>query len=110
MKDNFDIGSYSGLTQIFGTEYRHDFNRKWDVGVQASLLVTDVGDSERYSYGASVGHSFAKNVWLSVGFNIAGFTDEDFSAARYTAEGFYVKFRFAFDHYTARKAMAWWEK
>ncbi len=42
--------------------------------------------------------------------NIAGFTDEDFSAAKYTAEGIYMKFRFSFDHYTARKAMAWWEK
>ncbi|WP_455209540.1 OmpA family protein [Kaarinaea lacus] len=110
IKDNFDSDSYSGITQIFSTEYRHDFNRKWDAGVQASILVSDVGDSERYSYGVSIGHSFAKNVWLSAGFNFAGFTDQDFSGAKYTAEGFYVKFRFAFDHYTARKAMAWWEK
>ncbi|WP_455219652.1 OmpA family protein [Kaarinaea lacus] len=109
VKDNFESGSYSGITQIFGTEYRHDFNRKWDAAIQAALLVTDVGNSERYSYGVSVGHSFAKNVWLSAGFNFTGFTDEDFSAAKYTAEGFYVRFRFAFDHYTARKAMAWWE-
>ncbi|KPJ92178.1 MAG: hypothetical protein AMJ55_10200, partial [Gammaproteobacteria bacterium SG8_15] len=110
VKDNFDSGSYSGITQLFGTEYRHDFNRKWDAGVQASILLSDVGDSERYSYGVSVGHSFAKNIWLSAGFNFAGFTDQDFSGAKYTAEGFYVKFRFAFDHHTARKAMAWWEK
>ena len=110
VKDNFDSGSYSGVTQLFGTEYRHDFNRKWDAGAQASILFSDVGDSERYSYGVSVGHSFAKNVWLSAGFNFAGFTDQDFSGAKYTAEGFYVKFRFAFDHHTARKAMAWWEK
>ena len=110
VQDDFESGSYSGITQIFGSEYRHDFNRKWDAGVQASVLISDVGDSERFSYGASIGHSFAKNIWLSVGFNLAGFTDRDFSAAKYTAEGVYVKFRFAFDHYTTRKAMAWWEK
>ncbi|WP_455366069.1 OmpA family protein [Kaarinaea lacus] len=110
VKDDFDSGSYSGITQMFGTEYRHDFTRKWDAGVQASILLSDVGDSERYSYGVSVGHSFAKNIWLSAGFNFAGFTDQDFSGAKYTAKGVYVKFRFAFDHYTARKAMAWWEK
>jgi uncharacterized repeat protein (TIGR01451 family) len=110
VKDNFDSGSYSGVTQIFGTEYRHDFTPKWDAGVQASTLFSDVGDSQRYSYGVSVGHSFAKNVWFSTGFNFAGFTDRDFSAAKYTADGFYVKFRFAFDQHTARKAMAWWEK
>jgi len=110
VEDTFDSGSYSGITQMFGTEYRHDFSRKWDAGVQASILLSDVGDSEQYSYGVSVGHSFARNIWLSAGFNFAGFTDHDFSGAKYTAEGFYVKFRFAFDHYTARKAMAWWEK
>jgi uncharacterized repeat protein (TIGR01451 family) len=110
VEDTFDSGSYSGITQMFGTEYRHDFSRKWDAGVQASILLSDVGDSEQYSYGVSVGHSFARNIWLSAGFNFAGFTDKDFSGAKYTAEGYYVKFRFAFDHYTARKAMAWWEK
>ena len=110
VKDNFDSGSYSGITQIFGTEYRHDFTPKWDAGIQASTMFSDIDDSQRYSYGVSVGHSFAKNVWLSAGFNFAGFTDRDFSAAKYTADGFYVKFRFAFDQHTARKAMAWWEK
>ena len=36
--------------------------------------------------------------------------DDDFSAAKYTAAGTYLKFRFAFDHMTSREAMAWWEK
>jgi len=110
VEDDFDSGSYSGVTQLLGTEYRHDFNRHWDAGAQASMLFSDVGDSERYSYGVSVGHSFAKNIWLSTGFNFAGFTDQDFSGAKYSAQGFYVKFRFSFDQFTARKALAWWEK
>ena len=110
VKDDFDGKTYSGTTQIIGTEYRHDFSSNWDAGFQASILVSDVGDSQQYSYGASIGHSFARNVWLSVGFNIEGFTDNDFSAAKYTAEGIYVEFRFSFDHQTSREAMAWWEK
>jgi hypothetical protein len=110
VKDNFDSGTYSGITQMFGAEYRHDFNRRWDAGIQASLLLSDAGSGESHSYGVSIGHSFAKNIWLSAGFNFTGFTDQDFTGANYTAEGFYVKFRFAFDHYTTRKAMAWWEK
>ncbi|MGD8640657.1 MAG: hypothetical protein PVG89_08530, partial [Gammaproteobacteria bacterium] len=109
VKDQFDIGSYSGTTQLFGTEYRHDINNHWDVATQASMLLSDVGDSRRYSYGVSVGHSFAKNVWLSIGFNFAGFNDDDFSAANYTSQGLYVKFRFAFDQATVREGLAWWE-
>ena len=109
-EDRFDGEKYSGTTQLFGTEYRHDIDNHWDVGIQASLLTTDVGNTDQYSYGASLGHSFAENVWISVGVNLQGFTDSDFSAAKYTTQGFYVKFRFAIDHYTSRKFMAWWEK
>ncbi len=109
VKDKLSGRTYSGITQILGSEYRHDLNNYWDIGVQAALLHSEVGDSQKYSFGASVGHSFARNVWLSVGFNFDGFTDSDFSGSKYTAEGIYVKFRFAFDHYTSRKVMAWWE-
>jgi len=28
--------------------------------------------------------TFAKNIWVSFGYNFAGFADRDFSAARYT--------------------------
>ena len=108
--DDIDGVSYSAITQMFGTEYRHDFNQHWDAGLQASVMVSDISDSHTYSYGASIGHSFAKNVWLSLGYNLQGFTDGDFSGAKYTANGVYLKFRFAFDHHTTRKAMAWWEK
>lgn len=109
VKDELSGKTYSGVTQILGSEYRHDLNNYWDVGAQVALLYSEVGDNEKYSFGASIGHSFARNVWLSVGFNFDGFTDSDFSGAKYTAEGIYVKFRFAFDHYTSRKVMAWWE-
>lgn len=109
VKDELGGNTYSGITQILGAEYRHDFNAYWDVGVQASILHSDVGDNQKHSFGASVGHSFARNIWLSVGFNFDGFTDSDFSGAKYTMEGVYMKVRFAFDHYTSRKVMAWWE-
>ena len=74
------------------------------------MLVSDVGDNHRYSYGLSVGHNLIKNLWISAGINIDGFADDDFSTANYTAAGVYMKFRFAFDHLTTREAMAWWEK
>ncbi|MEE8379885.1 MAG: hypothetical protein V3R49_05880, partial [Gammaproteobacteria bacterium] len=107
--DNFDGVEYSGVTNLFGVEYRHDLNHRWDVGAQASLLISDAGSTNRYSWGVSIGHTLAKNLWISAGINIEGFSDNDFTAANYTASGVYAKFRFAFDHYTRRRAMAWWE-
>jgi len=108
-KDELDGDSFSSVTQVLGTEYRHDINPYWDIGLQVSGLFTTAANSSKYSYGASIGHSFVDNVWLSLGFNIDGFIDDDFSDAGYTAKGIYLKFRFAFDHYTSRKVMAWWE-
>ena len=108
--DNFDGEEYAGLTNLLGVEYRHDIDQRWDIGAQASMLVSDVGDNRRYSYGLSIGHSLIKNLWISAGINIDGFADDDFSTANYTAAGAYMKFRFAFDHHTTREAMAWWEK
>ena len=51
----------------------------------------------RYSSGFSIGHSVFENTWLSVGYNVSGFEDDDFTAADYTAQGPYVKFRMKLD-------------
>jgi uncharacterized repeat protein (TIGR01451 family) len=108
--DTFDGDRYSGFTNLLGAEYRHDITHRWDVGAQVSSLISNVGNSRQYSWGVSTGYSLMKNLWVSVGVNMEGFTDEDFSAANYTATGVYAKFRFALDQLTTRNALAWWEK
>lgn len=108
--DSFNTIEYDALTQLIGLEYRHDINTKWDIGLQGSTIFTDAGNNSAYSYGISAGHSFAKNIWLSLGFNFTGFEDDDFSGADYTADGAYLKFRVKFDQNTVRDMLAWWEK
>ena len=108
--DTIDAVQYDGSTHFLGSEYRYDFRKNWDMGVHASALQSELGSNMEYSYGVSIGYSFAKNTWLSVGYNFDGFDDEDFAAAGYTADGVYIKIRFGFDHNTSRDAMAWWEK
>ena len=53
-----------------------------------------------YSTGFDVGTTFAKNIWISVGYNFAGFRDDDFSASRHTAQGPYLKIRIKADQDT----------
>ena len=108
--DSFDSLEFDTVSQMLGIEYRHDINPKWDIGLQASTMFTDAGSNSVYSYGISAGHSFARNIWLSLGFNFNGFTDDDFTAAEYTADGAYLKFRMKFDQNTVRSMLAWWEK
>jgi hypothetical protein len=41
-------------------------------------------------------------MWVSIGYNFAGFEDKDFDAARYTAQGPFIKFRMKADQDTFR--------
>jgi len=58
----------------------------------------------------SVGVNLFKNLWLSAGYNFAGYEDNVFSAAGYTSRGPYAKLRFKFDSGTTKDVAAWWEK
>lgn len=49
------------------------------------------------SYGASVGFSPVRNLWLGVGYNLAGFRDRDFTSANATAKGWYLYLRIKAD-------------
>jgi hypothetical protein len=95
--DTIDGEDYDGYTGLYGLEYRRDFNPRWDWGVHGSVLHSVKSSVLRNSSGLSIGHSVFKNTWLSVGYNVSGFEDDDFTAADYTAQGPYMKFRMKLD-------------
>ncbi len=102
--DTFDKQEFSGITNLLGTEYRHDLSEKFDVGVHANSYYSANSGVTKYSTGLSFGWNMTRNIWLSVGYNFAGFNDRDFSAAGYTAAGPYIRFRMKFDQDTAAEA------
>ncbi len=105
--DTIDGSSYSGYTDLTGIEVRYDLTSSWDIGLQASLLHSwDAGQLD-YRTGLSVGYAMFKNTWLSVGYNLTGFSDEDFSSADYTAAGPYMKFRMKFDQKSVKEMVNW---
>ncbi|MFN3586202.1 MAG: hypothetical protein ACK4UT_01750 [Moraxellaceae bacterium] len=95
--DTIDDRRVDGYTDLIGVEWRRDLNERWDIGWQSSLLHSWEPGVMDYSYGLSVGVTAAKNAWVSVGYNIEGFSDADFSAAEYTAQGLYLKLRVKLD-------------
>ena len=64
-------------------------------------------DQAQYGAAVSVGFTMAKNFWLSVGYNLAGFQDRDFSKADFTAEGPFIKLRMKFDQVSVGEAVKW---
>ena len=105
--DSFDTDEYNAITNLLGSEFRHDISDIFDVGVHAHTLYSANSDVFQYSTGVSFGWNMSRNIWLSVGYNFDGFEDNDFSAAGYTASGPYIRFRMKFDQDTANEIQSW---
>ena len=105
--ETLDSSEFSGYTDLVGVEGRYDITSKWDLGVRGSLLHTWGSGELAGSSGVSVGYNIVENAWLSLGYNLTGFSDKDFSASNYTARGPYMRFRFKFDQNSVQEALKW---
>ncbi|WP_158681632.1 OmpA family protein [Microbulbifer pacificus] len=99
-QDNFDGIEYDGYTDLLGFEARYDLNGWMDLGLQASALNSWEAGTHLYSFGPQLGFSPLRDGWITLGWNVQGFRDRDFEAARYTAQGPYLQLRFKFDQNT----------
>ncbi|HBG04140.1 MAG: hypothetical protein A2075_01155 [Geobacteraceae bacterium GWC2_58_44] len=102
-----DHADYSGYTDLIGFEGRYDLTKSWDLGFRASIMHAWGSGQYAYSAGPSVGVNVVENAWISLGYNLVGFSDKDFSAADYTARGPFLRFRFKFDQNSVKDAAAW---
>lgn len=103
VRSNFDGFDAKGFTDLIGVGLRRDLSEKWDIGGDLSVLHSWNTDTMKYRAGASVGYNLAENMWLSLGYNLSGFEDRDFSQADYTAQGPFITFRIKFDQDSARR-------
>ena len=69
----------------------------WDVGVVGNVLVSNGLRTRQYGLGLELGYLISTNLWLSAGYNVTGFTDNDLAGADYTNRGLYLRLRFKFD-------------
>jgi uncharacterized repeat protein (TIGR01451 family) len=100
VSSTFEGEKYAGLSDIAGADLRRQITRRFDLGLHAAVLHSWESQVLDYSTGFDVGTTFAKNVWISVGYNFAGFRDDDFSASRHTAQGPYLNIRIKADQDT----------
>jgi hypothetical protein len=80
---------------LLNTRLTYDITDKWDASLMTSILRGQ--GSKQYGYGLELGYAVATNLWLSAGYNWAGFRDRDLTGAEYTAKGSYIRLRYKFD-------------
>ncbi|HEY4370851.1 MAG TPA: hypothetical protein VGN52_02855 [Burkholderiales bacterium] len=91
-----DISS-SYTAMLLGARVVYDLTEKWDVGAQANIMYSPQGHSKQTAVGVEAGYLLRQNLWVTVGYNITGFSDRELDGAGYTNRGAYIRLRFKFD-------------
>ena len=103
VRSEVDGDGYTGYTDLIGFDLRRGIRGKWDMGTSASVYHSYESKVVDYGFGLDVGYNIRDNMWLTLGYNIAGFHDSDFSQARYTAQGPYLRFTMKADQHTLKQ-------
>jgi outer membrane protein OmpA-like peptidoglycan-associated protein len=103
VRSEFDSIAYTGYTDLIGFDIRRGMRGKFDLGVNTSIYHSWESNVVDYGFGVDVGYNFASNLWITLGYNVAGFYDEDFNDARYTAEGPFLRFSLKADQHALKR-------
>jgi uncharacterized repeat protein (TIGR01451 family) len=87
----------SYVAQLIGGRSMWDITSKWDGGLHYYSVFGGGLSAHQQSVGAELGYIVANNLWLSLGYNVQGFSDPDLAGEDYTQRGIYLRLRFKFD-------------
>ncbi len=103
VQTNFGGEDYSGYTDLIGLDLRRGFKQKWEAGLHTSAYHSYESSIVDYGFGLDLGWNVRDNMWITLGYNIAGFHDGDFAEARYTAQGPYLRVSIKADQETLKR-------
>ncbi len=95
--DKIDQDDLSGWSNVIGADIRFDLGDKVDVGLAGTIRESNEGRAISYSGGPSISLSPFENSYITVGYNVVGYHDRDYSDTRYTRSGPYVTLKLKFD-------------
>jgi uncharacterized repeat protein (TIGR01451 family) len=95
--DRYDGFDLAGTTLLGGLDARVGVTDKIDIGAVATVRSNVDDGVTSFAIGPQVGFVPAKDVLVTVGYNVTGFRDRDFSAARNTDKGLFAAIRMKID-------------
>ncbi|HUU34845.1 MAG TPA: hypothetical protein VMW48_12340, partial [Vicinamibacterales bacterium] len=97
VKDRSESPLSSFIVQLLSGRVGHDVTDCIDLGVLASTMWSPKAGGRRHAVGVEMGYQLRDNMWLSVGYNVTGFSDRDMIASHQTARGAFIRLRTKFD-------------
>ena len=95
--DEFEGTEFSGTTVLAGADARVGIGDRFEIGATGTVRANLDDNVTSFAYGPKIGFVPADGMLLTLGYNIEGFRDGDFSAARNTDKGLFAAVRFKFD-------------
>jgi uncharacterized repeat protein (TIGR01451 family) len=103
--ERIDGDNLNGYTDVTGVELRRDLFGAWDIGGRVGMRHSWADGNMQQLYSLSLGYVLMKNLWVSAGYNFAGYTDKDFSEGDWTSQGPFLSFRYKFDQETVKELL-----
>jgi hypothetical protein len=89
--------SSSATTQLVGSRVTYDIGKKMDVGFATSTTYSLGFAARQYGMGFETGYKVVQNLWISTGYNVIGFRNQDLAGEDITRRGPFIRLRFKFD-------------
>ena len=89
-----------GTTLLAGLDARIGLGERFEIGGSGTVRSALTDGTTSFAFGPQIGFVPADSTLLLIGYNISGFRDEDFSAARHTNKGLFATVRMKFDSNT----------
>jgi len=84
-------------TWLLSLHYTAQLHERWTLGASARRFAQRDTQTAEYGHGLELGYLAIKNLWVSGGYNFAGFIDHTIPAAESTSKGPFVSLRLKFD-------------
>ena len=100
VREELEGGVPRYAAHLFSGRAGYDLTSRIDLGGLASTLWSGSDHRMRKALGAEVGLLVVENTWLSLGYNVTGFSDRDFDDVLNvdsTTRGFFIRLRVKFD-------------
>jgi hypothetical protein len=95
--DQFEGTEFFGTSVLVGGDARIGIGERFELGASATVRSNLNDEVTSFAYGPTIGVVPVKGMLVTLGYNIEGFRDGDFGAARNTSKGVFAAVRMAFD-------------
>jgi len=95
--DRADGYTLEGTTLLGGLDARIGIGPRFELGATATVRAALADGATSFAIGPQIGFVPAKDVLLTLGYNVTGFRDRDFAAARTTTRGVFAGLKAKFD-------------